>query len=91
MWEELKHNLKKGFFINLILAVQFAVLFWQGTNIASYFLDLPTTFSTENIRGDSAYYSLHYWMSSEEDYQYAGNVSENPDYESNRYPGAYRL
>ncbi len=84
MWEELKHNLKKGFFINLILAVQFAVLFWQGTNIASYFLDLPTTFSTENIRGDSAYYSLHYWMSSEEDYQYAGNVSENPDYESNQ-------
>ena len=84
MWEELKHNLKRGFFINLILAVQFAVLFWQGTNIASYFLDLPTTFSTENIRGDSAYYSLHYWMSSEEDYQYAGNVSENPDYESNQ-------
>ena len=84
MWEELKHNLKKGFFINLILAVQFAVLFWQGTNIASYFLDLPTTFSTENIRGDSAYYSLHYWMGSEEDYQYAGNVSENPDYESNQ-------
>lgn len=84
VWEELRHNLKKGIFINLILAVQFAVLFWQGTNIASYFLDLPTSFSTENIRGDSAYYSLHYVMGSEEDYEYAGNVSQNPDYESNQ-------
>ena len=55
VWDELKHNLKKGVFINLILAVQFAVLFWMSTMIASYFLNMPVSFSTENIRGESAY------------------------------------
>ena len=53
MWEELKHNLKKGFFINLILAVQFAVLFWQGETLtfSQKFTD-PELAQMRNVAGE---------------------------------------
>ena len=38
--EELTYNLRKGIFVNLILAVQFAVFFWQGTMLSTYFLEM---------------------------------------------------
>ena len=51
--EELKYNLRKGIFVNLILAVQFAVFFWQGTMLSSYYLEMPTGGGgLENIPGD---------------------------------------
>lgn len=84
VWDELKHNLKKGVFINLILAVQFAVLFWMSTMIASYFLNMPVSFSTENIRGESAYYSLFTSIGSDADVEFASNASKKPDYISNQ-------
>ena len=82
--EELKYNLRRGIFVNLILAVQFAVFFWQGTMLSSYYLEMPTGGGgLENIPGDYDYYSLSYGISSEEDEEYFDTQDENPDYYGN--------
>ena len=59
VFEELRYNLKKGIFINIILAVQFAVFFWQGTMLSTYFLDMRSSgWGAGSVPGNYSYYSI---------------------------------
>lgn len=52
VWEELKHNLSGSVLVTLVLIAQFAVFFWQGTLIASYFADTSTESLSLSVQGD---------------------------------------
>src|SRR5699024_3443668 len=58
--------------------------FWQSTMILSYFLDMPLYETSNNIQGDTAYYSLGYSFSTDEGKEAAANQSSDPDYISNQ-------
>ena len=82
--EELTYNLRKGIFVNLILAVQFAVFFWQGTMLSTYFLEMSVdSGGLDSVPGDYAYYSLAVTISNEDDEAYIKTQSSNPDYTGN--------
>ena len=82
--EELTYNLRKGIFVNLILAVQFAVFFWQGTMLSTYFLEMSVdSGGLDSVTGDYAYYSLAVTISNEDDEAYIKTQSSNPDYTGN--------
>lgn len=85
VFEELRYNLKKGIFINIILAVQFAVFFWQGTTLSTYFLDMRSSgWGAGSVPGNYSYYSIGgFSFSSEEDEEYFYSQSSNPDYAAN--------
>lgn len=82
VFEELGYNLKKGIFINIILAVQFAVFFWQGTMLSTYFLEMRSLdWRADSVPGNYSYYSIGgFSFSSEEDEEYFRSQSSNPDY-----------
>ena len=82
--DELKYNIKNSAFINVILIIQFILFFWQSTMILSYFLDMPLHETSNNIQGDTAYYSLGYSYSTDEGKEAAANQSSDPDYISNQ-------
>ena len=82
--DELRYNIKNSTFINLILIIQFILFFWQSTMILSYFLDMPLYETSNNIQGDTAYYSLGYSFSTDEGKEAAANQSSDPDYISNQ-------
>ena len=82
--DELKYNIKNSAFINVILIIQFILFFWQSTMILSYFLDMPLYETSNNIQGDTAYYSLGYSYSTDEGKEAAANQSSDPDYISNQ-------
>lgn len=81
--DELKYNIKNSTFINVILIIQFILFFWQSTMILSYFLDMPLHETSNNIQGDTAYYSLGYSFSTDEGKEAVANQSSDPDYISN--------
>ena len=81
--DELRYNIKSGAFVNLALILQFVLFFWISTTISSYFLDIPITFSSNNIRGDSSYYSLFYSVSSEEEMETQMADSKDPNFLTN--------
>lgn len=82
--EELIYNLRKGIFVNLILAVQFAVFFWQGTMLSTYFLEMSVdSGGLDSVPGDYAYYSLSVSIANEDDEAYIRTQSSNPDYTGN--------
>lgn len=59
IWEELWHNLRSGAAVNLILILLFALFFWQGTVISSYFADITDSpVSSSQKYEDYCYYSL---------------------------------
>ena len=73
VWEELKHNLSGSVLVTLVLIAQFAVFFWQGTLIASYFADTSTESLSLSVQGDYAYYQLDYAIISEEKSAFGGS------------------
>ena len=81
--DELRYNIKSGAFVNLALILQFVLFFWISTTISSYFLDIPITYSSNNIRGDSSYYSLFYSASSEEEMETQMADSKDPNFLTN--------
>lgn len=83
VWEELKHNLSGGVLVTLVLIAQFAVFFWQGTLIASYFADTSTQSLSLSVQGDYAYYQLSYSTSNEEDEDALWGQSSDPNFVSN--------
>ena len=83
VWEELKHNLSGGVMVTLVLIAQFAVFFWQGTLIASYFADTSTQSLSLSVQGDYAYYQLSYSTSNEEDEDALWGQSSDPNFVSN--------
>ena len=83
VWEELKHNLSGGVLVTLVLIAQFAVFFWQGTLIASYFADTSTQSLSLSVQGDYAYYQLSYSTSNEEDEEALWGQSSDPNFVSN--------
>lgn len=80
--DELRYNIRKNSVVNLILIVQFVIFFWQSTIISSYFLDMPTTFASNNLQKDAAYYSLFYYGNAE-DINLIEKMSMDPDYIEN--------
>lgn len=80
---ELWHNLKNGALINLILIAQLVLFFWMSTVISSYFLDMPTTFYSNNLQENAVYYSLFYMPADDEEYEEWGKVRRDPEYLSN--------
>lgn len=82
IFDELKYNIRKNSVVNLILIVQFVIFFWQSTMISSYFLDMPTTFASNNLQKDAAYYSLFYYGNAN-DINFIDKMSMDPDYIEN--------
>lgn len=57
--EELWHNLRSGTSVNLILILLFALFFWQGTVISTYFADITSSSAPGRQKnGEYCYYSL---------------------------------
>ena len=83
VWEELKHNLSGGVLVTLVLIAQFAVFFWQGTLIASYFADTSTESLSLSVQGDYAYYQLAYAIGSEETASAFASQFTDPNFISN--------
>ena len=86
MLEELKFNLKTGLFVNLILIVQFAVFFWQGTIISSYFLEMPAGpgGGFDSASGDYDYYSVDgINFINEDEEAFFRNEAADPDFGAN--------
>ena len=83
VWEELKHNLSGGVLVTLVLIAQFAVFFWQGTLIASYFADTSTESLSLSVQGDYAYYQLDYAIGSEETASAFASQFTDPNFISN--------
>lgn len=80
---ELWHNIKNGAPVNFILIAQLVLFFWMSTVISSYFLDMPTTFYSNNLQENAAYYSLFFMPSDDEEYGELMNVPRDPEYVSN--------
>ena len=83
VWEELKHNLSGSVLVTLVLIAQFAVFFWQGTLIASYFADTSTESLSLSVQGDYAYYQLAYAIGSEETASAFASQFTDPNFISN--------
>lgn len=83
VWEELKHNLSGSVLVTLVLIAQFAVFFWQGTLIASYFADTSTESLSNSVQGDYAYYHLAYSINNEEEEEALWGQSSDPNFVSN--------
>lgn len=83
VWEELKHNLSGSVLVTLVLIAQFAVFFWQGTLIASYFADTSTESLSLSVQGDYAYYHLAYSINNEEEEEALWGQSSDPNFVSN--------
>ena len=83
VWEELKHNLSGSVLVTLVLIAQFAVFFWQGTLIASYFADTSTESLSLSVQGDYAYYQLDYAIGSEETASAFASQFTDPNFISN--------
>lgn len=86
MLEELRFNLKTGLFVNLILIVQFAVFFWQGTIISSYFLEMPAGpgGGFDSASGDYDYYSVDgINFINEDEEAFFRNEAADPDFGAN--------
>ena len=80
---ELWHNLKYGALVNLILIAQLVLFFWMSTVISSYFLDMPTTFYSNNLQENAAYYSLFYMPADDAEYGEWVKIRSDPEYLSN--------
>ena len=83
VWEELKHNLSGSVLVTLVLIAQFAVFFWQGTLIASYFADTSTESLSLSVQGDYAYYQLSYSINNEEEEEALWGQHSDPNFVSN--------
>lgn len=81
--DELRYNIKSSAFVNLALIIQFVLFFWITTTISSYFLDIPVHYYSNNIRGDSSYYSLFYAASSSDEFNEQMSESSDPNFLSN--------
>lgn len=83
VWEELRHNLASGILITLILAVQFGIFFWQGTTVASYFLDTNGDDVANHVVEGYTYYPLMYATSNDEQEEALWNQFSDPDFVGN--------
>ena len=79
---ELRFNLRRNIFINIILIVQCVLAAWLFITVASYYVDLPAWTGPENIKGGFGYYELSR-IGTEEQHAATESISEDPQYIDN--------